>query len=234
MKAICAPPALIVWLGHHHRNESILGHRIEVNLDWWNPKLQSYGHALSGMIHGVQTVQGKAEISRSDIFKLDAGTDSLLLLWNVLAWGSGTRSRNNRLRMASVDQNVKRAEGIIQSAALAASQSAFGGYASMRTGRHSNAIKFIGPAFFTKILYFAGRGRPEHPCLIVDARVLATLSEVADDNAYKYRFGYPMSTYTQSVDLMKAWAEDASEKLDRYVAPDEVERWAFEANGNVQ
>ena len=37
-------------------------------------------------------------------------------------------------------------------------------------------IASLGPIFFTKYLYFAGAGNAQHRCLIVDKRVLATLS----------------------------------------------------------
>ncbi len=103
----------------------------------------------------------------------------------------------------------------------------------MRGPGSTNAFKFLGPAFFTKVLYFAGAGRTTHPCLIVDDRVLSTLRASAgkDDKRFNYRFGYPVSTYESAVGLMAEWANAASSELGRDVAADEVERWAFVANG---
>lgn len=98
---------------------------------------------------------------------------------------------------------------------------------------HETPFKFLGPAFFTKVLYFAGGGNPAHPCIIVDDRVLATLRAASGpkDKRFNYRYGYPVSTYESAVNLMQEWASTAAADLGREVAADEVERWAFEFNG---
>ncbi|AXJ11419.1 hypothetical protein CFN17_18730 [Arthrobacter sp. PM3] len=150
-----------------------------------------------------------------------------------MAWGTGTRHRLNLKRIDAVYQDLPRAEGILRSAYIDASTSARDGYTSMRGPRNTNAFKFLGPAFFTKVLYFAGAGDPGHPCLIVDDRVLATLRAEAgpDDKRFSYRYGYPVSTYESAVNVMQDWASTAADDLGREIAADEVERWAFEANG---
>jgi hypothetical protein len=106
---------------------------------------------------------------------------------------------------------------------------------SMRNPGNANAFKYLGPAFFTKVLYFAGAGNPDHPCLIVDERVLATLNAPTEpgDDRFNYKYGYPSSTYEAAVNLMQEWAKAAADDLGREVAADEVERWAFEKNGQL-
>lgn len=42
---------------------------------------------------------------------------------------------------------------------------------------HRTEIRSLGPSFFTKFLYFAGGGAPDHPCLILDGVVATTLHD---------------------------------------------------------
>jgi hypothetical protein len=132
-----------------------------------------------------------------------------------------------------VYQDLPRAEGILRNAYLDTSDSARDGYTSMRGPGSTNAFKFVGSAFFTKVLYFPGAGNPRHPCLIVDDRVLATLCALVgpEDKRFNCRYGYPVSTYESAVSLMQEGANTAADDLGREVAADEVERWAFDFNG---
>lgn len=232
-----APVPLIEWLRTHTRDEAIINHKVLVSLDWWNRQPETANHPLTGTaMDGSATTQGRAWIRRGDLFKIAAQPqteDPLPLLWSAVAWGTGTRHRLNLKRIDAVYQDLPRAEGILRRAYLEALVSARDGYTSMRGRRNTNAFKFLGPAFFTKVLYFAGGGNPGHPCLIVDDRVLATLrgSVDSEDKRFNYRYGYPVSTYESAVDLMQDWANTAADDLGREVAADEVERWAFEFNG---
>lgn len=232
-----APAPLIEWLRTRTRDEAIINHKVFVNLDWWNRQPETVNHPVRGTADdGSVTTKGKAWISRGDLFKIaeqpNSG-DPLPLLWSAVAWGTGTRHRLNLKRIDAVYQDLPRAEGILRSAYKDASKSARDGYTSLRGPRNTNAFKFLGPAFFTKVLYFAGGGNPAHPCLIVDERVLATLraGTDADDKRFNYSYGYPVSTYDSAVNIMQEWAHTAANDLGREVAADEVERWAFEFNG---
>jgi hypothetical protein len=51
----------------------------------------------------------------------------------------------------------------VTSAAETSRHDPTGAYQLMRPGRH-NAIRSLGPSFFTKFLYFAGGGAQNHPC----------------------------------------------------------------------
>lgn len=234
-----APAPLIDWLRTRARNESIINHKVLVNLDWWNRQGEMANHPVHGTADdGSAATKGKAWIRRGDLFKLAGGPeteDPLPLLWAAVAWGTGTRHRLNLKRINAVYQDLPRAEGILRNAYIEAAKSARDGYTSLRGPRNTNAFKFLGPAFFTKILYFAGQGNPGHPCLIVDDRVLATLRGSAgpEDKRFNYRYGYPVSTYGSAVNLMQEWARTATDDLGREVAADEVERWAFEFNGRA-
>ncbi|WP_418606328.1 hypothetical protein [Georgenia sp. SUBG003] len=76
-------------------------------------------------------------------------------------------------------------------------------------------------------LYFAGAGRPAHPCLIVDARVMTTLyRELKWPWFANPRKAFGPKTYEVAMRVLSTWAERLSTE-ERVVAPDEVERWAF-------
>lgn len=235
----CVPAQLIEWLHTRTRNETIYNHRVLVNLDWWNRQPEIASHLVTGARDdGALTAKGKAWISRGELFKIAPSsetTDPLQFLWPVVAWGTGTRHRLNLRRIHAVYHDRARAEEILRTAVHEASESARNGYLSMRGPRNTNAFKYVGPAFFTKILYFAGAGTLDHPCLIVDERVLATLKATAftDDRRFNYKYGYPVGTYEAAVNVMQEWANVASHELGREVGADEVERWAFETKGQL-
>ncbi|WP_407673035.1 8-oxoguanine DNA glycosylase OGG fold protein [Paenarthrobacter nicotinovorans] len=91
------------------------------------------------------------------------------------------------------------------------------------------ALKYWGPNFFTKYLYFAGGGDLRHPSLIVDARVLATLYRTTGNTAFRPRStSYSATSYLAACEVMQKWADELSSP-ERQVGADEVERWAFNA-----
>ncbi|WP_395858159.1 hypothetical protein [Arthrobacter oryzae] len=94
-------------------------------------------------------------IERGDLFKTAERSkteDPLPLLWAAVAWGTGTRHCLNLKRINAVYQDLPRAEGILRNAYIDAAKSARDGYTSMRGPHNTNAFKFLGPAFFTKVL----------------------------------------------------------------------------------
>lgn len=93
-----------------------------------------------------------------------------------------------------------------------------------------NAIGSLGPNFFTKFLYFAGGGAVDHPCLIVDNRVLGSLHRETRRPVFAPKStNYGPGVYEAALGLMGAWAEELSGP-GQTVGADEVERWGF-ANG---
>jgi hypothetical protein len=85
------------------------------------------------------------------------------------------------------------------------------------------AITYLGPAFFTKFLYFAGSGSPDHPCLILDARVAMSLHAIGW-TSLRTGGAWPTWTYLRYLGLLSRWASEHG------VAPDELELTLF--NGN--
>jgi hypothetical protein len=119
---------------------------------------------------------------------------------------------------------------LLRDAALASREGPATAFSVLRPGRR-NAIAWLGPNFFTKYLYFAGGGNPDHPSLIVDHYVRAALDrETGKDGRFRHISQYSVGDYLEALNQLKAWATAASTTTGRPVAPDEVERWAFSSS----
>ncbi|GAB3173431.1 hypothetical protein [Streptomyces incanus] len=208
------------------RSERIDSHTIVIAADWWNSEI-----AATRLPGAPVTRQGVTQLSRGDLFadaaSLDAGSEEELLrfLWRVLAWGSGMRLRLSRQRIRSVADNPSSAVAALRQALQAAREDPAQAYEALRPGGR-NAIAYLGPAFSTKVLYFAGSGALDHPCVILDSQVAATLrstckwDSLGDD-------GWPTSTYVRYCTLLDRWAHEESSQLGRRICIDEIEHWLF-------
>jgi hypothetical protein len=87
----------------------------------------------------------------------------------------------------------------------------------------------LGPAFFTKYLYFAGGGDPNHPCVILDSRVAAALVGIGWTSLHT-RGSWPAITYARYLDLLGRWSSElADDRPDGPPRRDLLERWLFDA-----
>lgn len=230
---VAAPQELIDFVRRHPREETVLEHGFTLNADWWSARLEGVPGAP---VLNDDRNQGTGRISRGGIFKLadeavndESGAGAFRLLWHSLHWGTSNSNRGNQKRIDSLTMDHKVNGVILQQAADASRKNAKAAFHILKPG-FSPTIKHLGPGFLTKFLYFAGGGDPEHPCLIVDSRVLRTLNtEREGTSRFKYLFGYGVNTYVEALKVLKDWARAASEEVGRPVAADEVERWAFDA-----
>lgn len=111
----------------------------------------------------------------TDVQRDEAG--ALRLLWHALAWGVGRRNtRNEGRRFDAVAADPGRAAALLQQAAALSRTQPEDAYAVLHPSG-PGAIKQLGPAFGSKYLYFAGGGAPDHPSLILDARVATSLHQ---------------------------------------------------------
>lgn len=229
-----APENLVHHLKDHDREHMVHDHGFTLRTDWWD---RSLGDVPGGPVTNVDGGDGSGRITRRGLFSLaqdavdDAtGEGALRLLWHSLQWGTGNSNRGNGKRIAAVAADPSRYGLLLRDAALASREDPEKAFVLLRPYR-TPAIKHLGPGFFTKFLYFAGAGEPDHPCLIVDSRVLRTLNAVSEERGdgrpFKHLFGYGPRTYREALALMKTLAGEASESVGRPVAGDEVERWAF-------
>nr|AIU93530.1 hypothetical protein LRS1606.96 [Rhodococcus sp. NS1] len=84
------------------------------------------------------------------------------------------------------------------------------------------AIAHLGPALFTKYLYFAGAAAPDHPSLILDSCVAVALVDIGWISLHP-ETGWPAETYQWYCSLLARWAQEAGN-----LRPDLFERWLFD------
>lgn len=197
----------------------IYGHGFPINRQWWTTELTKHGLA--------DTVLGDS-ISRGDIFgiaepALNDPAAALTLLWNALAWGSGDNQRNNKARIASIAADPDSAGALLQQAARLSREDPRAAYDLLRPEK-STAIKALGPAFFTKYLYFAGGGNAHHRCSILDRNVAASLNRTCGWTSLPIDDGNWLATaYERYALLLDRWVDQ--HQLPRH---DLLERWLFE------
>lgn len=195
------------------------GHSVDVKRQWWAEKLTANG--LGDTLTGVT-------ITRGNIFKLAsaAATDqdaALTLLWNSLAWGSGNRNRNNAKRITSVAADPGGAARVLMKAAELATTVPKDAY-ELLYPQHRGAIPQLGPAFFTKYLYFAGGGAPDHPCAILDVNVARALNKTCGWESLPINGGWSSFSYDRYCTLLGNWVVE-NKGINRR---DMIERWLFE------
>ena len=196
----------------------ILDHAISVGRPWWTKTLSE---------HGLDDTLTGETIRRADIFALaDAAADdptaALTLLWNALAWGSGDKRRNNKARIAAVATHPEAAAALLQQAAALSRTDPQAAY-ELLYPRNRTAIAGLGPAFFTKYLYFAGGGAAHHPCAILDENVALALQRTCGW-ASPPLSGWLPTTYQRYATLLGMWADE-----HHLTRRDSIERWLFEA-----
>ncbi|MBZ2195414.1 hypothetical protein KCQ71_04575 [Ruania sp. N2-46] len=183
-----------------------------------------------------QEPDGVARLTRSDLFRLaqplanDPEDDApyLTLLWHVLSWGSGTSRRNNLDRINAFvkgdarGRNVRLLRDATRAARSGNPREAYG--TLIRRG--GGMIPSLGPAFFTKYLYFAGAGTVANRCLILDARVATSLHEAGWSTIPRGSYNWYTDMYAEYVDLLHRWAETIT-KSGIPTQADEIERALF-------
>lgn len=227
LTALPLPDACTRWARSADPHAVIHQHSIQVNLTWWNALLARHGLAatVTGKDRtGASAREGRAAISRGDLFHSAEGAHlpetAVPLLWQTLAWGSGNKVRLNAKRVAAVAANPTTIAAALADAARAARTDPATAYAILNPNRKP-VVPYLGPAFFTKFLYFAGCGEARHPCLILDSRVAAALNH-AGWASLKTSGGWPPATYQRYCDLVGRWSEQVGARRDM------IERWLFD------
>jgi hypothetical protein len=219
LNEIHLPDHAVAEIAEADIDERITNHTVTVKRGWWTERL------TNAQLH--DTLVGE-RISRGEIFALAAAATSdpehaLTLLWNSLAWGSGKQNRNNAKRITSVAAHRTRATELLMKAAELSSTQPRQAY-DLLYPRHRGAIPQLGPAFFTKYLYFAGGGDPNHPCTILDINVARALHETCGWTSLPIEGGWHANTYERYRTLLGMWVE----QYDGIERRDLIERWLFE------
>jgi hypothetical protein len=232
LSTLALPPAArkaLAW----SRSKSIDDHAVAVPTAWWNAALAHY-RLPGGPVVGHTGRDETTRISRAQLFDLasDAGRadehDVLRLLWHVLAWGSGFKLRHNHKRLRGIAEKPAAAVATLRAAACLARTDPQAAYAQLYRVI-GTPVPHLGPAFFTKYLYFTGAGLPAHPCAILDSRVAYALHTRCGWTSLHSGGNWPPCTYQRYCTLLVRWAAEESARSGWDVGPDETERWLFGA-----
>lgn len=181
---------------------------------WWAPDLDD-----------CPTIAGRQRVDRRTIFavahRADTSEGRRHLLTATLAWGAGTKARSVT-RCAKIFAGSDAAGRIDKRLASALeilrSRTAVEAYYALNNDDH---IPCLGPAFFTKVLYFAGHERatgPHRP-LILDRLVALALREHTGD-------AWPTSGWrTPWYDRYVTVAHELADRAG--VLPDQIEAALF-------
>ncbi|MCX4426010.1 hypothetical protein [Streptomyces mirabilis] len=182
---------------------------------WWPAELDS--SPLAGKWPRVdrRTVFGIAR-------KADTAEGRRHLLVGALVWGTGTKARSVD-RRAQIFLHIPTADIDARlDAALAAlrEREATEAYRAFNNNQH---IPYLGAAFFTKVLYFAGGESPAlpHRPVILDSVVSRALKDLETVHADWPKNGWTTEQYRQYL----AGVHDCAQK--RGVQPEQVEAALF-------
>ncbi|WP_396835443.1 hypothetical protein [Mycobacterium sp. ITM-2016-00316] len=128
----------------------------------------------------------------------------------------------NKARIASIAADPYSAAALLQEGARLSRTDPRAAYNLLRPN-NKTAIGDLGPAFFTKYLYFAGGGRADHRSYILDRNVAASLNRTCGWETLPIDKAWLASAYERYALLMDRWVNE--HRLSRH---DVVERWLFE------
>lgn len=196
-----------------------------VNRSWWQKRLQDTPFA-DELFEAPDD-----RLTRAQLFALgerasESPQDARRLLWATLAWGTGRRHRNNRARINAVVKGGNEVSEVLRHAAEVGRTDPAAAYQLLRPRR--NAIKHLGPPFFTKYLYFAGGGGEGHPCLILDSLVAKSLRRECGWTELSGWYSWPASQYAAYCELLTCWAKELNaDPSGELVRPDQFEYVLF-------
>ncbi|MEU5697284.1 hypothetical protein [Streptomyces aurantiacus] len=184
------------------------------NHDWWPTELDE-----------CPKVAGRHRVDRRTVFDIShrSGTTEgrRHLLTAALVWGTGTKAQSvaRRARVFAesspqgIDTRLETVLGILREKGAVDAYYAF---------NNSQRIRFLGPAFFTKVLYFAGHDQPTGPWrpLILDRFVARSLRSI-DTDAKWPGGGWRTPHYSRFLSLAHTCAQEAD------VLPDQIEAALF-------
>lgn len=222
------PDAVFVTLPSGRRAQ-VLAHGADVDSDRWRRELASRSlPEPTGKLAGAGTVR----LTRADVFAY-AETEpspeaSLQLLYASLAWGLGTKGSRLTGRLDGLAKDLDGAIDLLLSAWQHVRHGADPEtcYEDLIKQRGGGRIYQNGPAFATKFLYFSHRSKTSPRCVILDEVVSKKLRALSVwPNAVNSAW-FP-STYADYCDLIGHWAGQATTRMGRDVATDEVEYALF-------
>jgi len=210
------PPSREAW---------VLRQEFRLSPEQWISRIPYPGLWLPELADLPETTDGRRLIDRNTVFRVGRRADDPLGAGRALlasaVWGTGTAARGRARRLRVFEQPAE--EVCIQlSAAIKTlrSEGAVAAYSYLH-GNGGNIIKYLGPSFGTKLLYFCGYDSSPcgHKPLILDKYVAAAINRLCSPAWPETDFS--VSQYHLYIELANAWANAWN------TSPDVVERVLF-------
>jgi hypothetical protein len=227
------PPGLLEAVAASSRDQAVVGQQIPSRAGWFAARAAEVG--LPEAFADPGDARETRHLTRGDVFAAAEGAteddqNAVRLVLHALAWGSGPFLRLNRQRIRALgtlwNERGRPGIGALRHSLRLAAEDPMAAYASMCPGGAAR-LMHLGPAFFTKVLYFAGAGATDHPSPILDRNVATALNRRCGWTSLGTDTGWPPATYLRYSQLLGRWAQDTTGPLGRPVAADELELALF-------
>ncbi|MFJ9039086.1 hypothetical protein ACIRF8_21130 [Streptomyces sp. NPDC102406] len=202
----------------------VLGQAIPFDRSRWTPLLPDSGW-WPPELDNCPMVSARPRVDRNTVFAVARRSDTVEgrrhLLTAALVWGTGTKAQSvaRRARIfqestpQDIDARLETVLGVLREKGAVEAYYAF---------NNDHRIKFLGPAFFTKLLYFAGHVQPtgQWRPLILDSIVAKTIRAINPDEKWRGS-GWTTPDYARYLTIVHDQARQAG------VLPDQVEAALF-------
>lgn len=214
----CGPPP--------DRATFISRHAVEFSPKQWLDRLPE--PCMFDLLADIPVLEGNRwpRITRKYLFdladKIGSPKEAVQFYVAVCAWGAGTKALLVGRRVRVLRDNRDAGERLLAGIRLAET-SPVGAYRAFRRGGE-HSLLHLGPAFFTKVIYFAGWPEQEGIIpkpLILDQYVAAALNDITDLN-WPSTWNWTAGQYEHYLHLAPKWASEWR------CEPDVIERTLFE------
>ena len=246
-KGTVPPKWVIEKLRGTDRQSYILDHGFsdeQLSIKWFQDELNNAGLGQFQVSINPNGAEGSHDrLTRGDLFALasraESEDDVLNFLWHVLIWGHGKAKKNGRRRIAAFKSDSDRRKNLdllTRALALVRQGDVKNAYKTL-IRRGGAQIPYLGPAFFTKFLYFNSNIETGQIFPILDSRVAESIYRSTGwdmhpaaprDEPVEFSGNWYIPTYEEYCDLLTEWGTAVSDDIGRYVARDELERALFE------
>lgn len=207
------------------RAEWVLAQSFRFSAEKWRAALPDPALWPSELDHLPETDDGRRLVDRRTVFRIGEraaeprGAAQTLVAASV--WGTGTAALGRSRRLRIFEQAADTVGDHLASAVeILRSKGPIEAYIYLH-GDGKNLIKYLGPSFGTKVLYFCGYGSSpgDRRPLILDQYVAVALNKLCGLSWPQESFS--SSQYDEYLDLAHRWASDW------HTSPDVIERVLF-------
>lgn len=174
-------PPLLRGKAAPDRSKAVLGQAVSFNPQTWKQRLPE--GLWQGELDDLRGTGHFHRITREDVFRLSAHVETpaqaLRCYVAACVWGTGTGGLGVVRRVRPLQSHDDAGERLLKAVTTLREDGAVAAYRSLRRGGDTY-LKGLGPAFFTKVLYFAGWDATVGPRpLILDRFVVSAFNEQA-------------------------------------------------------